>query len=154
MGVGKYTPNLSLYGDMGWMPCSVKQWSSVFRLWSRFCKMDNNRLNKKVFIWSNMNGNNKVKNWCFRIMTKFKDINLDQYCDYSVILSKSVIKEIEFMACNLFKDNWYNDLVSNKYSKLRTYKLFKTDFKVENYICKNIPDTEVPSQNFVAESHL
>lgn len=24
MGVGKYTPNLSLYGDTGWMPCLIK----------------------------------------------------------------------------------------------------------------------------------
>ena len=53
MGVGKYTPNLSLYGDMGWVPCIIKQWSCIFRSWSRFLKMSNNRLNKKVFLWAN-----------------------------------------------------------------------------------------------------
>ena len=59
MGVGKYTPNLSLYGDMGWIPNSIKQWSCILRLWSRFTKMCNTRLNKKVFLWSNRNCNNK-----------------------------------------------------------------------------------------------
>ena len=61
MGVGKYTPNLSLYGDMGWIPCNVKQWTAVFRLWSRFCKMDNDRLNKRVFMWSYKYGNKPIK---------------------------------------------------------------------------------------------
>lgn len=26
MGVGRYTPNLAFYGDMGWKPCIGKQW--------------------------------------------------------------------------------------------------------------------------------
>jgi hypothetical protein len=51
MDVGKYTPNLALYGDMGWMPCIIKQWSSNFRTWPRFTNMCNNRLNKKVLLW-------------------------------------------------------------------------------------------------------
>jgi hypothetical protein len=29
MGVGRYIPNLALYGLMGWKPCIVKQWTSV-----------------------------------------------------------------------------------------------------------------------------
>ena len=29
MGVGKYTPNLALYGDMGWIPCNIKTLRTV-----------------------------------------------------------------------------------------------------------------------------
>jgi hypothetical protein len=47
MGVGKYTPNLALYGDMGWKPCIVSQWSFIFRIWCTFTKMCNSRINKK-----------------------------------------------------------------------------------------------------------
>ena len=46
-----YTPNLSLYGDMGWIPCSIKQWSCVFRNWSRLTKMCDDRLNKNGFFF-------------------------------------------------------------------------------------------------------
>ena len=48
MGVGKYTPNLALYGDMGWKPCIVSQWSFIFRIWCTFTKMCNSRINKKI----------------------------------------------------------------------------------------------------------
>ena len=33
LGVGKYTPNLSVIGDMGWKPSIIKQWSCVLRNW-------------------------------------------------------------------------------------------------------------------------
>ena len=74
MGVGKYTPNLALYGDMGWIPCNINQWTCVFRNWSRNTRMCNNRINKKVFLWGNSQGNRKVKNSQYKINVKFKSI--------------------------------------------------------------------------------
>jgi hypothetical protein len=75
MGVGRYTPNLALYGDMGRKPCIVKQSTSVLRIWSRFTKMSECRLNRKVFLWSNRISFSKVRNWNYRVNTKLKDIN-------------------------------------------------------------------------------
>jgi hypothetical protein len=62
MGVGRYNQNLALYGDMGRKPCIVKQWISVLRIWSRFTKMSECRLNRKVFLWSNKISFSKVRN--------------------------------------------------------------------------------------------
>ena len=139
MGVGKYTPNLAFYGDMGWIPSNVRQWVSVFRLWSRFSKMSDNRINKRIFKWAYNFSSNRLKNWCFRVMSKFKNINMDQYCDYNIVLSKSVIKDIECCLIDIYKVDWIDKLVCNEFTKLRTYKLFKTDFTVENYIKINMP---------------
>ena len=63
---------------MGWIPSNVRQWVSVFRLWSRFSKMSNNRINKRIFKWAYKFSSNRLKNWCFRVMSKFKNINMDQ----------------------------------------------------------------------------
>ena len=71
-------------------------------------------------------------------MTKFKEYNLEPYCNCDILLTKNVIKDLECLAIDLYKTEWHNKLVSNAYAKLRTYKLFKTEFKVENYICKTI----------------
>lgn len=139
MGVGKYTPNLALYGDMGWMPCSIKQWSAVFRLWSRLSKMNNNRLNKRVFNWCYSSSSSKIKNWCYRVMSKFRDTNLEQYCDIDVFLSRNMIHCIETTLFDTYKINWCNQLNNDAYRKLRTYKTFKTEFKVESFLCKNMP---------------
>ena len=47
MGVGKYTPNDAVSGDMGWKTPYVKQWSNIFRHCARYTKMDKDRKNYK-----------------------------------------------------------------------------------------------------------
>ena len=60
LGVGKYTPNLAVQGDMGWVPTQVKQWKSLGRLWCRFKDMPHNRINKRIFQWSVSSRVNRV----------------------------------------------------------------------------------------------
>lgn len=52
LGVGKFTPNVAVDGDMGWLPSEVRQWTCVIRLWRRFKVMDINRINYKVYRWA------------------------------------------------------------------------------------------------------
>ena len=49
MGVGKYTPNDAIAGDIGWKPAYIRQWSNVFRHWARCSIMEHDRINFKVF---------------------------------------------------------------------------------------------------------
>ena len=49
MGVGKYTPNDAIAGDMGWKPANIRQWLNVFRHWARCSIMEHDRINSKVF---------------------------------------------------------------------------------------------------------
>ena len=51
LGVGKYTPNSAVQGDTGWKPTIVRQWSTVLNQLSKI--MDSNRLNRKIFDFSN-----------------------------------------------------------------------------------------------------
>ena len=139
MGVGKYRPDMSLYGDMGWKPCIIKQWSCIFRMWSRFTKMCNNRLNKKVFLWANRCCSNRIKNWNFRVHSKFREFNVNHFCNTDFIFNKSSIKMLENIYFEKFKDNWLHDLNYNNRSKLRTYRIFKQEYGVEKYLQTNMP---------------
>ena len=49
MAVGKYTPNIAVQGDMGWVPPQIRIWNSMGRCWARFKDMNEDRLNKKSF---------------------------------------------------------------------------------------------------------
>ena len=134
---GKYTTNMSLYGDMGMMPCKIKQWTSVFRNWTRFNKMNDDRVNKKVFIWGNTC--KKVKNWRFRVKNKFKELDMEYLCN-GAILNKDLIKNIENVCFEKFKEKWYDKInMSDDKNKLRTYRMFKNVYGVENYLIFNIP---------------
>ena len=51
-------------------------------------------VNYKVFRWSFRNAVNKKTKWCFRIMTKFRECNLELYTDLENILHKNVINTV------------------------------------------------------------
>ena len=55
MGVGRYTPNAAVNGDMGWDKPIIKQWSSVINNWIIIKKMDEGKINKKVYNWAVLN---------------------------------------------------------------------------------------------------
>lgn len=64
---------------------------------------------------------------------------MEHFCNTNLIIDKHVIKNIENICFNRFKEQWYIDLMSNERSKLRTYRLFKNEFGEENYLLKIIP---------------
>ena len=52
LGVGKYTPNAALQGELGWNTPEHHYWLCVFHLWLRLKTMDKTRINYRVFAWS------------------------------------------------------------------------------------------------------
>ena len=62
LNVDKYAPNAAVNGDIGWqqMICMVKK--KVVQLWSRLINMSRDRINRKVFVWSNNASNRNCKN--------------------------------------------------------------------------------------------
>lgn len=49
IGVGKYSPNAAIQGDMGWKTPWQNQCSCIFKNWQRLCSMPADRLCKRVF---------------------------------------------------------------------------------------------------------
>ena len=74
LGVGRYTPSAGVAGDMGWTPTLIRQWKSVSNVWSRHSVLPNSRINKRIFMYAYQNGNNRCKNWPFRIKTHLRII--------------------------------------------------------------------------------
>ena len=70
---------------------------------------------------------NRLKNRNFRVHVNFKAVNMKYLCNTDVVIDKNVILNTEYIhVCyHKFKEKWYNDLMLNEPSKLRTYILFK-----------------------------
>lgn len=137
LGVGKYTPNDAINGDMGWKPPSAKLWVSVFRQWKRFTVMDRDRVNFKVFNWSL---NFDKKNWCYRVKEKLKENNHEFFTNIDNILSKQCILNLESILFEKYKNEWKNRILAQGIGKkLRTYKLFKSSYGTEKYLSYYIP---------------
>ena len=141
LGVGRYTPNAAVNGDMGWSPPVVRQWKTVLSHWFRLNNMAEERANKTIFKWAHtkMYG---TKNWCFRVHSKVLKViglSLDVGLRYSYSDRKHVINSFINDVFNEYQESWRAkinvDTGRNKNcgNKLRTYKLLKHMYEPEPY---------------------
>ena len=130
LGVHPKTPTAALFGDTGWLQFKYTRWLYMCRTWNRFVQMDEDRLNKQVFL-SNYYAN--TQNWC----TDFYEICImldldDLYENLQVIDTDTFENRLKFHA----EEKWKTWVQSKP--KLRTYKLFKHKLEPEIYLTKNI----------------
>ena len=78
LNVGKYTPVAAVNGDTAWYQMECRLWKSVLNHWCRLVNMDNDRLNKRVFVWCDLKGNNSCRNWNFRVRNQFQKYNVQE----------------------------------------------------------------------------
>ena len=128
LGVHRFTPIAGMHGDMGWVSHRLNRYIPLIRLWNRLLLMKDDRLTKKIFMWDY-----KQKNgWCSEISKIFHKFNLGQkfsdkqFCDLRVITKK--VNET-------MGDQWKTEV--DQKPKLRTYKLFKNEFKTSNSVFIN-----------------
>ena len=77
-------------------------------VWCRLQNMDNNRLNHKIFKWSNDVCGNGCINWCFKVITKLQEIDLSDQIENP---NKNIIKNavISYMSDH-YKSDWLRDI--------------------------------------------
>ena len=116
---------------MGWLGCKERRFISMIRYWNRLIRISNNRLTKKIFLYDY---NIKHNNWNSEIENMLESVNLLNIfqtkimCDISLFQFK--IRE------NLY-NIWYDEI--HKMPKLRTYVLFKHEYKTEEYLKMYLP---------------
>ena len=141
LGVGRYTPNAALHGELGWKSPEHRQWLSVFRLFLRLKNMDKSRINSLVFDWSIRCTRAGIKNWGFKIKSFLHKLGMSHlwYSD-DEIDSKHVLNDLDHLLLEYYATEWY-DLVASENSKsgkggnkLSLYSKFKKDVSTEFYV--------------------
>ena len=129
LGVHKYAPNAGIYGDMGWVKHSLSRYVNMIRLWNRYLKMNDNRLTRKIFEYDL----DKNQGWGKEIQLVFRKLNLTNFYENRLPCDITLVKE---RVKDLMEEQWKQEVESKP--KLRTYRLFKTVFEVEDYVhCNN-----------------
>jgi hypothetical protein len=82
LGVGQYTPNNAVTGDMAWVHPIARQWTCVNNFIVRISNMDNDRLNKRVYKHLDTISNYRCRNWNFRIKTQLRKIDCDELVNH------------------------------------------------------------------------
>ena len=135
LGVHRFASNVMVNGDMGWTIPDVRRKLNMLRLWVRIGKMDDDRLTKKVYQWDRSCKNN---NWSRDVKRILKDIDKFELWDNegAEINVKQLLSHAEEKLMDKVKEQWRKNL--NSQSKLRTYRLFKNEYKSDNYVHMNL----------------
>lgn len=134
LGVHRFAPTLALHGDTGWIPSLYRHWINILRYWNRLLVMDENRLTRKVFDFDYAQRNN---NWSCQVKQIMDKVGLTQnYLEKSCVNLQIAKEKIS----DYYSRKWSEEI--NNTPKLRTYRLFKTEFKCENYVLMDIKKNE------------
>ena len=103
--------------------------------------MTNDRLNKRVFEWSVSNARTSCKNWVYIVKKHFQSLRCGAYAELNNVFSKSsLVQDVSNAMQTKFTDEWQqsvNQIEGNRgrgLNKLRTYRLFKTQYGTERYM--------------------
>lgn len=140
LGVGKYTPNAAVQGDIGWKSPWHQQYICIFRNWRRMCDMPNTKLCNRIFIWAYSLSDTK-KNWIFHVKHYFDSIQMSYLSRTDVRYSNTDQNDLDMVLSEIEERKWFeqvNKMESRRpgqgRNKLRTYCLFKSTFNTENYV--------------------
>jgi hypothetical protein len=115
----------------------VRQRSAVAGLLARMTNMNQRRVNKRIFMWSD---EIPKKNWNHRVKNIFKNLHLAHFNDVNIIEPRPFIILVKVSAFNEYKQEWKNQLLSehartgNGRNKLRPSKLYKEEYKEASYL--------------------
>ena len=73
--LGKYAPNTTINGDMGWFMPQQKPWICVIRHWCKLTNMDNTLLTKIIFKACSQMASSRCKTWVYRVEQLFVSID-------------------------------------------------------------------------------
>ena len=96
--------------------------------------MDNGRLTKQVF---NFDFNTCANNWSSDVKHIFSTLGINGQFESKTLVDLKVTNGI---ITQHYRDKWSHDVTNMP--KLRTYKIFKTDFNCEDYMTMNLSKYE------------
>ncbi len=142
LGVGKYTPNTAVQGEMAWPFPQQRVGICITRAWCRFMNMAEHRLNKFIFDWSN---SRNLKNWNHRVRNLYRNLEMDHLCQKEhTVNSAAVLDYMNSVLGEYHEQKWWQDmnrqnaLRGQGRNKLRTYQKFKKKYEVESYLTKTM----------------
>ena len=140
LGVGKYTPNDAVSGEMAWVPPIIRQWKSIVGHWSRLCNTPVSRVNKRIALWANGKACSTYKSWFYYVNEKMLSLDLDTYTNMNGNVPKStVVSQLYDKMMSAYVNDWHDSINRPEgirrrgRNKLRNYCKYKINYSVENY---------------------
>jgi len=131
------TPTLAVYGETGRFPLHVRQQMRVINYWLKLEKRSDNSLIKMCL---NFQKNIPTQSSWFGKIKMILHNNCIQLCELDSTSSINAFsKEVKVKLYQKYHDDLISEINDSvKQPKLRTYKLIKTDIRIEPYLLINV----------------
>ena len=130
LGVHSFTAIPALQGEMGWKPSKFRKYINILRFWNRLLKMPDERMTKQIFY---NDFNLKNNNWCAKVKYILKLIDCEELFNNQTLCD---LTECELLLTNIIEKEWKTQI--NNKPKLRTYKLYKKNYKTSDYVINTL----------------
>ena len=138
LGVHRFAPIHAVTGDTGWDPCITRRHTNMLRYWNRVVRLDEHRLTRKILMWDFALN---TKNWSAEICSIFENLNLEIEDLFRIDITASRLK-----LRSDYETKWLQAMQQKP--KLRTYVLFKNNYKLESYVSSNLTRSQ---RSFLAQ---
>ena len=148
------TSTKAVYSELGRFPLEIKHKVQVLKYWQRLLSMSVDTPIKHAYNELYKLHCSKQVNWCTFVKQILVDIGKEDIW-LNQDISNGDLKLIKCILHERFIENTINDIYnSEKCPKLRTYKLFKLDFRLENYLsCITNRSHQIALSKFRVSSH-
>jgi len=130
LNVKQQTSNAAVYGELGRVPLCVIRKGRILKYWFNTLKRPES-LQYQFMHMCNVNGT-LTNEWTKKLKTLIDNLGFS-FLWNSDAISNLQVQELVSRVYDDFYQSWFSDL--NSQSKLETYKLFKTNFEIEKYLC-------------------
>jgi hypothetical protein len=136
LGVGRYTPNNAVIGEMGWTEPGERVWKCVFQQWYRLNALPMDRLNARVHSWALRLALRGTKNAYYKTIKFAQGIGVWDQNAQGLADRRVTLKKLN----DSFVNNWKAGINHEESirgvggNKLRTYKLLKAEFGTALYV--------------------
>lgn len=138
LGLNKKSTNAAVRGELGMFPLLIRALAQSIKYWMH---LNSGASIAKLAFLQSLSLIQKKLGWAFHIKNMLQSFNLhDAWDNLGSKYPQLLLKNFKHRACERFINNWQfylglNDRGSGpQSSKLRTYKLFKSEFRLENYL--------------------
>ena len=131
--------SLAVYGELGIIPTALFAIIRTIKFWHRVSQLNDALLVKKAFTESKSIPSN-ISNWLSSVKWALEAIGLSTlWNNASSLRPDQVNKVVKDKVFKIFQSFWKSELTSAhqgslRHSKLRTYKTFKSQLKLEKYL--------------------
>ena len=136
LGLKRNSSSLAVYGELGIIPTALFAIIRTIKFWHRVSQLNDALLVKKAFTESKSIPSN-ISNWFSSVKWALEAIGLSTlWNNASSLRPDQVNKVVKDKVFKIFQSFWKSELTSAhqgslRHSKLRTYKTFKSQLKLE-----------------------